>query len=302
MRVFVAGASGTIGVPLVRALVAAGHDVVAMTRTAEKQPMLRSLGATPVVADALDADGLRTAVIAARPTHVIHQLTALPKAGPKRASELIATNRLRDAGTRHLLAAAIAARASRFIGGSFAPFRAAPADARPDVRDAVDALKSMESQIVEASRSGAIDGIVLRYGLFYGPGTPSTDDLLARARRGRLFTIRNDPGLLPFIHIDDAVNATVMALDHGQPGGTYDIVDDRPMSFSDAAATAAHLVGRGTPRALPMWVPRLLMPYQARLLTLRVPLSNAAARNELGWRPQYPSVVEGLSKAVADAA
>jgi nucleoside-diphosphate-sugar epimerase len=264
--------------------------------------MLAALGATPVVADAFDAGRLRTVVIAARPTHVIHQLTALPKGGPRRVSDLIGTNRLRDVGTRNLLAAAIAARSSRFIGGSFAPYGDAGVEKFAAVREGVDALKSMESQIVEASRERAIEGLVLRYGLFYGAGTPITDDLMARARGGRLFTIRNDPGLLPFIHIDDAVTATVMALDHGQPGGTYDIVDDRPSSFSDVATTVARLVGHSAPRAVPLWVPRLLMPYRARFLTLHMRLSNTQARNELGWRPLYPSVVEGLSKAVANAA
>jgi nucleoside-diphosphate-sugar epimerase len=118
MRVFVAGASGTIGVPLVRALLGAAHQVTAMTRTPEKQGMLQSLGATPVVADAFDADALRRVVVGASPTHVIHQLTALPKAGVKRARDVGPTNRLRIEGTRNLIAAAIAAGAKRIVGGS----------------------------------------------------------------------------------------------------------------------------------------------------------------------------------------
>ena len=300
MRVFVAGGSGTIGVRLVRALVAAGHDVVAMTRTAEKQSMLSALGARPVVADACDADRVHAVVRDARPTHVIHQLTALPTAGAKRPADLTATNRLRDLGTRHLIAAAVAAGAERFIGGSFAPYGHPCAEGLGADRAGVEALASMESQILESTRSGRIAGIVLRYGIFYGAGTPFTDDLLARARRGAVFVLCNDPGLLPFIHIDDAVRATVRALDHGRPGGTYDIVDDQPLSYSEAAATAARLVGRSAPRALPLWVPRLLMPYQARFLTLQLQLSNADARRELGWRPRHPSFVEGLSTDVAN--
>src|SRR5205085_12286215 len=113
---FVAGASGTNGVRLVRALVGAGHSVTAMTRTPEKQSMLASLGANPVVADALDAPAVARAIVNARPTHVIHQLTALPKRGPKRTADLAATNRLRDEGTRNLIAAAVRAGATRFIG------------------------------------------------------------------------------------------------------------------------------------------------------------------------------------------
>jgi len=301
MRVFVAGASGTIGVPLVKALVAAGHHVTAMTRTPSKQAGLVALGATPVVADALDAAAVRRVVVDARPTHVIHQLTALPKDGPKRTADLVATNRLRDEGTRHLLAAAVDAGATRFIGGSFAWLRDEP-EAPEGTRDAIRAIQSMESQIVEASRPGRIEGIVLRYGGFYGPGNPMTDDLIERIRRGRLFAIRNDHGLLPFIHLEDAVSATLAALDHGRPGGIYDIVDDRAMSFSDVVATIATLVGAPRPRAVPLWVPRLLMPYFARVLSLHLELSNARARAELGWRPMYPTIREGMASALRRAA
>src|SRR4051812_12921694 len=120
MKIFVAGGSGTIGIPLVRALVAAGHDVIAMTRSKNKEGELRALGASVTIADALDREALVRAVVDARPTHVIHQLTALPKPGITRASDLDATNRLRIDGTRHLLEAAITARAKRFVVGSFA--------------------------------------------------------------------------------------------------------------------------------------------------------------------------------------
>jgi nucleoside-diphosphate-sugar epimerase len=302
MKVFVAGASGTIGVPLVRALVAAGHQVTAMTRTPDKQAMLAKLGAAPALADALDADAVARVMQAARPTHVIHQLTALPKGGPKRSADLHATNRLRDEGTRNLLAAAIAAGATRFIGGSFAVLNDGKGEPPKGMRAAAEAVSSMESQILAASRRGAIEGIVLRYGGFYGPGNPMTDDLLERIRRGRLFTIRDDKGLLPFIHLDDAVSATIAALDHGRPGATYDIVDDRAVSFSEVATTAAELMGVGRPRAIPLWVPRLLMPYFANILAVRLPLSNAKARAELGWRPAYPTIREGLSRTLVKAA
>jgi nucleoside-diphosphate-sugar epimerase len=301
MNVFVAGASGTIGVPLVQALVAAGHRVTAMTRTPEKRAMLASLGATPVVADALDREAVLRAIADARPTHVIHQLTALPKAGPRRTADLVATNRLRDEGTRYLLAAAIASGATRFIGGSFALLddtKTIPAG----MAEAANAVRSMESQILEASQRGTLEGIVLRYGGFYGPGVPMTDDLLGRIRRGRLFTIRDDKGLLPFIHLDDAVSATVAALDRGRPGATYDIVDDRAISFSEVVTTAAGLMHVRAPRAVPLWVPRLLMPYFARILAVRLPLSNARARAELGWRPSYPTVRDGLARTSLRAA
>src|SRR5262245_53460412 len=145
MKIFVAGASGTIGIPLVRALVASGHEVTALTRSPDKQAGLRALGAIPAVADALDPDALVAAVEAAHPTHVIHQLTALPKEGPRSAKELIATNRLRIEGTLHLLNAAIRAGTERFIVGSFALFAPRPVDATT-TNDAARAVQSMESQ------------------------------------------------------------------------------------------------------------------------------------------------------------
>lgn len=304
MRIFVAGGSGTIGVPLVRSLVHAGHHVTATTRSPEKQHMLRALGAAPVVVDVLDADALIDAVRSASPTHVIHQLTALPKAGPKRASDLEPTNRLRDEGTRNLLRAAIAARATRLIGGSFALIGAAPSSLAADSRiaPAADAVRSMESQIINAARTGSIEGIVLRYGMFYGGGSPSTEELVKLVRRRRLPAIRHDRSQLPYIQLDDAVCATMAALDRGRSGETYDIVDDRAMSFSEMVRALAAAVGAPEPFSVPAWLPRLVMPYMARLIAMRLPLSNAKAAAELGWRPRYPTIHEGLAHLPAEAA
>lgn len=304
MRIFVAGGSGTIGVPLVRSLVDAGHQVTATTRSPAKQNMLRALGATPVVVDALDADALTDALRAASPSHVIHQLTALPKAGPRRASELEPTNRLRDEGTRNLLRAAIAARATRLIGGSFALIGAAPSSVvvDPGIALAADAVRSMESQITNAARAGSIEGIVLRYGMFYGAGSPSTDELVELVRRRRLPAIRHDRGQLPYIHLDDAVGATIAALDRGRSGETYDIVDNRAVSYSDMVRTLAAALGAPPPFTVPGWLPRLVMPYIARLIEIRLSLSNAKAAAELDWRPRYPTLHEGLAQMLARAA
>ena len=296
MTVFVAGGSGTIGAPLVRALVGAGHRVVATTRSAGKRGELEALGAAAVVVDALDADALTQAVRTAAPTHVIHELTALPKTGVRRARDLDATNRLRDEGTRNLLEAAIAAGATRFIAGSFAPIGSAPPPMleAPDLRDAVKALQSMESQVLEAARTGAIEGVVLRYGLFYGPSNPATREMISLVRRRRLPMIRGDDGVVPFIHMDDAVSATVAALDCGASDSVYDIVDDTPASFSEMVREMAAVAGAPRPFTAPFWLIRLLMPYAARMLTLKVPVSNAKARAELHWRPRFPSYREGL--------
>jgi nucleoside-diphosphate-sugar epimerase len=303
MRVFVAGASGTIGIPLVRALVAAGHQVTALTRSPEKQDELRRLGATPALADALDAEGLRAAVLAAKPTHVIHQLTALPKEGPSRASDLVATNRLRIDGTRNLLDAAIRAGAHRFIGGSFALLPgAATGSTGTGANEGANATRSMESQILDANRSKQIEAIVLRYGLFYGPTNPSTIKMIEMVRKHRFPTIRGDRGLLPFIHIDDAVNATVAALDQGTAGSVYEIVDDKALSISDAVRIMASYIGAPAPRSIPAWLLRLMSPYRARMLSMRLPLSNAKARAELRWRPIYPTLREGFAKTFSRAA
>jgi len=302
MRIFIAGGSGAIGVPLVRALIAKGHQVTALTRSPQKIGMLRDLGATPAVADALDAEALTRVVAEARPTHVIHQLTALPKGGPTRASELEPTNRLRMDGTRNLLEASIRAGAERFVGGSFAMLLAATAGLPPDVQGAADALVSMESQILEANRRGSIEGVVLRYGLFYGPDNPATLRMIWLARHRMLPKIRGDRGLLPVIHIDDAVSATIAALDRAPSGAVYDIVDDRAVSISDIAVAISRSAGAPEPFAIPSWVPRLLMPYMARLLSVQLPLPNARAKAELGWSPAFPTMREGAPSLFTHAA
>jgi nucleoside-diphosphate-sugar epimerase len=302
MNVFIAGGSGAIGVPLVRALVAGGHQVTALTRTASKAPMLRALGATPAVADALDADALRRVVVAAHPTHVIHQLTALPQGGPKTAKELAPTNRLRIEGTRNLVDAAVAAGAKRFVVGSFAVLAAATPDLPADVEEAAAAIRSMESQVLDATARHLFEGIILRYGLFYGPENGMTKQMIALARRRLLPAFRGDRGLLPPIHLDDAARATVAALERGAPGSIYDIVDDHPVSMSEMVRAIAESIGAPRPFAIPSWIPRLLAPYMARALSVRLPLSNAKARAELGWRPMYPSIREGLSTVMQSAA
>jgi nucleoside-diphosphate-sugar epimerase len=302
MKVFVAGGTGTIGVPLVRALVAAGHQVTALTRSANKQDELRGLGAVPAVADALNRDALVAAVEAARPTHVIHQLTALPKAGPRRAADVDATNRLRIDGTRNLLDAAVRAGARRLLVGSFAILSPRGADGAAPAEPAADAVRSMETQVLDATSRGSIEGVILRYGMFYGLETASTVAMLDMVRKRRLPVVRGDAGQLPLIHIDDAVSATVLALDQAPAGGVYDIVDDRAVSLSEIVEALAAYSGSAPPRHVPAWLPRLFAPYLARMTSVRMPLSNAKAKAELGWRPKYPTMREGVAQMFRHAA
>ena len=302
MNVFVAGGSGAIGIPLVRALVRAGHQVTALTRTAGKQEELRALGATPAVADALNRDALITAVAAARPTHVIHQLTALPKDGPRKAGDLEATNRLRIDGTRNLIDAAVHAGARRFLVGSFAPLSPrSPVDAATELAAAA-AIRSMESQTLQASKDGRIEGVVLRYGLFYGLEAASTVKMIELVRKRRLPVIRGDAGQLPLIHVDDAVGATICALDRAPAGSVYDIVDDRAVSMTEIVDALARYTGSPMPFRVPAWLPRLLAPYMSRMTSLRMPLSNARAKAELGWRPRFPTMNDGMAAMFPHAA
>jgi nucleoside-diphosphate-sugar epimerase len=170
-----------------------------------------------------------------------------------------------------------------------------------DVQEAADAVRSMERQILDASARGLIEGIVLRYGLFYGPENGMTDQLIALARRRLLPTVRGDRGLLPRIHRDDAASATLAALERGPAGSVYDIVDDRAVSMSDGARDR-RIGGRAEADRIPSWLPRPLSPYMARMMAIRLPLSNEKARVELGWRPRYPTIHEGLTRMRQHAA
>jgi nucleoside-diphosphate-sugar epimerase len=296
MNVFVAGGSGTIGIPLVRALVAANHQVTALTRSMSKRDELHALGASVAVADALNREALIAAVEAAHPTHIIHQLTALPKEGPRRPRDLDATNRLRIDGTRNLLEAAVHAGARRFVVGSFALLSArGPVATEPD-NDAAAAVRSMERQVLEATERGSIEGVILRYGMFYGLETPSTVRMIDMVRKRRLPVVRGDAGQLPLIHVEDAVSATVRALDFAPAGGTYDIVDDRAVSLTEIVEAIAEYTGSAPPLRVPAWLPRLVAPYMARMTSIRMPLSNTRAKAELGWQPKYSTMRDGLSQ------
>lgn len=310
MRIFIAGATGALGAQLVPRLVAGGHEVVGMTRTPSKQESLRAMGARPVVADALDADAVAAAVAAAAPEVIVHQLTALAGESDMRHIDrsLAATNRLRTEGTDHLLAAGRAVGARRFVAQSFTgwpfartggPVKAEDAPLDPDppaaLRDALAAIRHLEEAVTGA---GWIEGVVLRYGGFYGPGTSLSAEagspMTEAVRRRRVPVIGRGGGVWSFIHIEDAAVATVAAIERGSPG-IYQVVDDDPAPVREWLPALAGALDADPPRRVPRWLARLLAGEAATVMMTEMRgASNAKARRELGWRPTHPTWRQGF--------
>jgi nucleoside-diphosphate-sugar epimerase len=307
--VFVAGASGAIGRPLVPRLLAAGHEVTGSTRSRERAEAIRAAGATPVLVDALDPEALLQAVEQAAPEVVVHQLTALPERfDPRRADLYDATNRVRAEGTANLLAAALAAGARRFVSQSIA-FGYAPGP-RPEVMSE-DAPLNLEapSPFAEAMRviaemeravlhTDGLEGLVLRYGWFYGPGTYYAEDgtTAEEVRKRRFPVIGSGAGLFSFIHVDDAADATVAAVEGGAPG-VYNVVDDEPAAMRDWLPAYAEAIGARRPRRIPVWLARLAAGKMASLVNQQPGASNAKAKRELGWQPRWRTWREGFREA-----
>lgn len=309
MRVFVAGATGTLGVPVVRALVAGGHHVTGLTRSAEKRGVLERLGAVPAIADALDSAGLERVVREAAPTHVLHLLTALPRNGPVRMAHIRPTLRLKIDGTANLLKAAIAAGAKRIVGESIiyaygfgardglvteADPLGGP-ESVPWLDEVIHGTRSLETQLLAADRAGLIEAIPLRFGFFYGAQSPSTRFSMRMLLVRGLPVIRGaEDGRAAFIHLDDATSATIAALERGTAGEVYNVVDSDPVSMNEFFRRAAEASGAPRPWRLPLWIARLTMPYAATMMTTRLVISNHKAMRDLAWWPAYPSSVEGL--------
>jgi len=311
MRVFVAGASGALGSQLVPQLVAAGHEVVGMTRTASKQEGLRALGARPAVADALDPDAVARAVAVAEPEVIVHQLTAL--SGPLDMRHVdrffAATNRLRTEGTDHLLAAGRAVGVRRFVAQSYAgwPFARSggpvkreddPLDPDPPeaLRSSLEAIRHVERAVTGVRWA---KGLVLRYGGFYGPGTSVSLDpeaAMAKPVRRRQFPlIGNGAGVWSFVHIEDAALATVEL----GPGGIYHVVDDEPAPVREWLPALAAALGAKPPLRVPRWLGRLLAGEAATVMMTEVRgADNAKAKRELGWQLRYPSWRLGFAKGL----
>ena len=308
MRIFVAGATGAIGRRLVPQLAARGHSVTATTRTAEKVDMLRSLGAEPVVVDGLDAVAVGEAVARAEPDAIVHQMTAL--AGTPNLKHFDAwfavTNELRTQGTQHLIAAATAAGVKRLVAQSYAGWNNArddgpvkteddPLDPHPPAEQAksLAAIRFLEDAVLAAP----LEGIVLRYGSFYGPG--DSESLVEMIRKRKLPIIGAGTGIWSWIHLDDAAAATVAAVEHGTRG-IYNVVDDEPAPVSEWLPYLADLVGAKPPRRVPVWLGRLAAgEVGVSMMTQIRGSSNAKARRELRWHPAWRSWREGFRQAAA---
>ena len=297
MRIFVAGATGVIGRPLVKALVAGGHTVIGMTRRPERATELRATGAEAVVCDVFDAPALTEALKQAHPDAVIHQLTEIPQRLDTRkvAAQLAPTNRLRDEGTRNLVAAAQAAGARRLIAQSiafvYAPTggwvkdESAPLNlgAHGPGAEIVAAVASLERQVLAAG------GLVLRYGYFYGPasGFAPGGGYATMAKRRMLPVVGSGAGVWSFIHVDDAVSATVAALTRGAPG-VYNVVDDEPAPARAWVPVFVRAAGGGRAMRVPAVAGRIAGGrFAVETMTIQRGASNAKARAELGWAPAH---------------
>ena len=310
MRIFVAGAAGAIGQQLLPQLTAQGHQVTATTRSPAKLDLLRGLGAEPVVVDGLDAAAVGEAVARSEPEVVVHQMTSLTGVLSLRRfdKEFAATNRLRTDGTDHLLAAAAAAGARRFIAQSYTGWPNAraggpvkgeddPLDPAPPAaqRETLAAISHLERVVPSAA---PMQGIVLRYGSLYGPG--AWDAFVSLIRKRRVPIIGDGAGIWSFLHVYDAATATVAALTQGEPG-LYNVVDDEPASVAEWLPFLAQAVGAKAPRRLPAWLGRLAAGEVAvSMMTQIRGSSNAKAKRELGWRPAWPSWRQGFQDGATE--
>ena len=308
MKIFVAGATGAIGRQLLPRLVAAGHEVTGMTRRESNTRALYDLGATPVVADALDPDQVARAVAGAEPEVIIHELTAITTINPRRFDRDFAlTNRLRTEGTDHLLSAGRAVGVKRFIAQSYASLvyartdgpvkdEDAPLDSRParETRESFAAARHLEDAVTGAAWT---EGIVLRYGGFYGPGTSLAPggEQAEMIRKRRYPVVGAGGAVWSFVHVADAAEATVLAVERGKRG-IYNIVDDDPAPVSEWLPAFAEQLGARKPWHVPRFIGRLAAGEAGVVMMTELRgASNAKAKRELGWEPRHPSWRHGLA-------
>ena len=299
MRVLVAGATSVPGIPLLRELNARGHDVVGLTSQPTKTPQIEQEGAKPVVANVFDAAQINAVVADIEPEAVVSLLTTLPKWGPKRPKDFEPAKKLWSTGASNLVRAAQRAGVRRVVAESMVfaygypttspalmdesdPYPGPPPKGGDDM---LAALRGMEQTVLTSGDHSDTEGIVLRYGIFYGPGVPH-DELFTRLAKWWALPAMTGNGLVPWIHIDDIAKATADALEKGRGGQMYNIVDDRPQSFGDYVRELSARLHRPRPMPIPYQLVGLVASYPATAFgTTRLPLSNAKAKAELDWTP-----------------
>jgi nucleoside-diphosphate-sugar epimerase len=313
MRVFVAGGSGVVGKRLIPDLVARGHQVTATTRTPGKKNEIQRLGAEAVALDALDRDAVMRAVASARPDVVVHQLTALStmRSFKKWDDEFALTNRLRTEGVKYLVEAAQTSGARRIVVQSYAGWPSVrsggpvkteddPLDATPpqSMKRSLAAIRELETTVASVRD---LEGIVVRYGNFYGPGTAIAPNgqMVEMVRLRRFPVFGGGAGVWSFIHIADLAQATRLAIESG-PAGIYNIVDDDPAPVSSWLPELARAAGAKPPYHLPAWIGRLAIGEAGTsLMTQARGASNAKAKRVLNWKLTYPSWRDGFHRVLA---
>jgi nucleoside-diphosphate-sugar epimerase len=310
MRVFLAGASGVIGRSLTPKLVAAGHEVTGTTRSERSADTIRAAGAAAVLCDCLDANAVEKAVAAAEPEAIVSELTSLPKDYDLRTIDYVPTNRVRVEGGNNLIRAGRRAGVRRFVTQSIA-FVYEPegawvkAEDAPTYREAPGRFKSgLEATMVserEALGAEGMDGLVLRYGQFYGRDTyfDHHGAIAERVRSRRFPVVGPGSGVFSFIHVDDAADATVAAVERG-PAGIYNIVDDDPAPMREWLPVYAEAIGAKSPLRIPRIVARVLGGDAAAAMSTELRgASNEKAKRELGWSPAHPSWRQGFAEALS---
>ena len=299
MRVLVAGATSVPGIPLLRELTSRGHEVIGVTRSPSKTSQIQTAGAKPMVADVLDPDEIDKVVADVAPEVVVSLLTTLPKWGPKRPKDFEPARELWGIGAPNLVRAAQRAGVRRVVAESvvFAygyptsgprlvdetdPY---PGPPPPGGEAMLSALRGMEQAVLTSGEHSDTEGIVLRYGIFYGPGVPH-DELFRRLAKWWALPAVTGNGIASWIHIDDVAKATADAVTKGRGGEIYNIVDNRPQSFGDYVRELSAKLGRPRPLPISHRLVGLVASYPATAFgTTWLPLSNAKAKAELGWTP-----------------
>jgi len=314
MRILVAGATGALGRHLVPRLIAAGHQVIGTTRHPAKVDMIRQLGGEPAVVDALDEAKVRQVVRSVRPEVIVHEMTDLSGAADLRHFDQVfaTSNRLRTTGLDHLLAAARETAVTRIVAQSYCGWPYAREgsavksetdllDPHPprEFRRSLDAIRYLEGHV---TRGSDLEGVVLRYGAFYGVDTGLFDRLFVdQIAKRHAPVIGSGEGWWSFVHIEDAADATALAVERGRPGAIYNIVDDEPAQVRDWLPFLAELVGAKPPRHVPAWLGRIVAGQHLVLMMTEVRAgSNAKAKHELRWQLKHPSWRRGFEEVARE--